>query len=99
MDDFGYSYIKIRGKGNFLKSIHGGYEIVQFQQLRDCFTDYLEHSLGPTTIPAGISHNDFMNEYYRSNPITLIYAKSFFQTKNKLDENDFILEGRFLKFK
>lgn len=97
--DFGYSYIKIKGKGRFLKSIPGGYEMVCFQQLRDSFTDYLRHNFDRTNIPKEISYKDFMNKYYESNPITRTYARSFFHTENKLDENDYKLEDEHLKYK
>lgn len=99
LEDFGYSYIKISGRGKFLKSVPGGFKIVGFQQLRDSFTDYLRHDFDRTTIPTEISYEDFMNTYYQSNPITRTYARSFFRAEKKLNEKDYIVEGEYLKFK
>ena len=99
LEDFGYSYIRIRGKGKLLKSIPGGYEFVPIWNLRDRFTQYLKETFNRESIPKKISYEDFMNKYYQSNPITHSYASSYFSTECKLHEKDFILDGNFLKFK
>ena len=99
LTEFGYNYIMIGGKGKYLKSAPEGYEIVRFHKLQDSFMDYLRYHFDRSSIPEGISYEDFLNKYYQSRPINQHYAKSFFQAENKLDENDFILENEFLKFK
>lgn len=96
LQEFGYSYIIIKGKGKYLKSAPSGYKLVPFQKLKDDFTEYLRSDFNRNTLPDAISYEDFMNKYYQSNPITQPYARSFFKIEDRLNEKDFVLEDDFL---
>lgn len=95
----GYSFIRWNGNGKFLKSVPGGYKIVHFQHLKDSFTTYLREDFDSSLLPEGIYYEDLMNKYYQSNPITGLYARSYFLVEHKLNESDFILDGELLKYK
>ncbi|WP_286813981.1 MULTISPECIES: hypothetical protein [unclassified Maribacter] len=85
-EEMGYSYIRIKGKGKYIKSTAGGYEIVRFQELRDDFTEYLRNDFDYNLLPEDISWEDFMNKYYQKNPITQPYARAYFSSIDILNE-------------
>ena len=98
-EELGYSYIRINGKGKYIKSSTGGYDIVRFQKLRDDFTEYLRNDFDFSSLPNGIPWENFMNKYYQKNPITQPYARAYFPSRDNLDEKDFTLEDGFLRYK
>ena len=63
-EEMGYSYIRFNGKGKYLKSVAGGYQVVRFQNLRDDFTEYLRNDFDFSSLPDGVPWEDFMNKYY-----------------------------------
>lgn len=99
LEEFGYRYIRIKGRGKLLKSIPGGYEFIPIGNLRDSFTKYLKENFKRESLPKEISYEDFINKYYQSNPITHSYASSYFRSHCKLDEENFTVDENFLKFK
>lgn len=98
-EKFGYRYIRIKGKGKYLKPTQEGYEIVSIQNLKDCFTNFLRYNFDRNTLPKEISYHDFMNKYYQKSPVTSSYASSFLNTYSELNEEDFEIKGRLLKSK
>lgn len=98
-EELGFCYAKINGKGKFLKTAPNGFIAVKFHRLRDEFTQHLNCICSSSNLPDGISYEDYMDKYYAKMPITKTYARSFFQSKKKLNEDDFVIEGEFLKYK
>lgn len=68
-EEFGFRYIKINGKGHYLKSNNGVYEIVSFFELKDKFTEYLKAEFDNLEYSIIMDFETFINEYYRQNPI------------------------------
>ncbi len=96
---YGYAYIRFNGVGKYLKSAAGGYKIVPFQNLKNSFTDYLRNQFDVNELPNGLSYEEFMNCYFDTKPVSRNYTSEYFNMHYRLNENNFVLENQFLKFK
>jgi hypothetical protein len=65
----GFRYVKINGKGQYLKEKNGIYELSYFHHLSKSFIKYIEQEFENLEISKEIDLHSFMNEYYKKRPI------------------------------
>ena len=66
---FGYRYVKIGGKGHYLKKTVEGYEVVSFYDLPHTFLDFLRTPLHEYGVPPEIQSRELVELFLTKNPI------------------------------
>ncbi len=95
MNDYGYRYAKVGKKKYFLKLKDNTYKVVRIDHIRREFANHMKDKFESLEIDGKIECNDFINEYYRQDPIKLdlsheILSEDFLLTEK--EEHDLKLK-------